>query len=89
MTLKITTTGPGRPVVLALHGRLTGDETAELRRAVAEVGGEVVLDLAALQFADRPGVCLLRELKAHGVSLTGAPPYVALLIADAPHDAVN
>jgi hypothetical protein len=89
MTLRITTIGPGPPAALALDGRLTGDEVAELRRAVDEAGGEVLLDLAGLQSADRPGACALRELKAHGVRITGASPYIDLLIGDAPLDAAN
>ena len=89
MTLRITTTGPGPPAVLSLDGRLTGDEVAELRRAVDEVGGEVVLDLAGLQFADRPGVCALRELKTHGVRITGASPYITLLLGEASDGAAN
>ncbi len=89
MTLRITPSGPGPPAVLTLDGRLTGDEVDELRRAVDEVGGLVVLDLTGLQFADRPGVSVLRELRAHGVKLTGASPYIALLLDDAPSDAAN
>jgi ABC-type transporter Mla MlaB component len=88
MTLRITPSGPGPPAVLALDGRLTGDEIAELRRAVDEVGGKVILDLTGLQFADRPGVSVLRELKAHGAKFTGASPYIVLLL-DAPTDAAN
>jgi len=89
MTLRITATAPGPPAVLTLDGRLTGDEVDELRRAVDEVGGKVILDLMGLQFADRPGVSVLRELKAHGAEFTGASPYIGLLLGDAPHDAAN
>jgi anti-anti-sigma regulatory factor len=89
MTLRITPSGPGPPAVLTLDGRLTGDEVAELRRAVDEVGGKVILDLTGLQFADRPGVSVLRELKAHGAKFTGCSPYMRLLLDDAPHDATN
>ena len=60
---------PGPPAVLTLDGRLTGDEIAELRRAVNEVGGHVSLDLTDLQFADRQGVSVLRELRAQGAQL--------------------
>jgi len=89
MTLKITPNGLGPPAVLALDGRLTGDEVAELRRAVDEIGGQVVLDLTGLQSADRPGVSVLRELQAHGAKFTGASPYIELLIGNAPLDAAN
>ena len=89
MTLKITRTGPGSPPVLALDGRLTSDEVAESRRVVDEVGEPVVLLLGGLQFADRPGVRALQELKAQGTKLTGASPYIALLIGERQHDAAN
>ena len=89
MTLKITPTGPCPSAVLTLDGRLTGDEVAELRRAVDEVGGKVILDLTGLQFADRPGVSALRMLKAEGATFTGASPYIALLIGDTEHHAAN
>ena len=89
MTLRITQLRPGPPAELALDGRLTSDEVAELRLAVDEAGGRVVLDLTGLQFADRPGVSALRELKAHGAKVTGASPYIDLLIGDARQDAAN
>jgi anti-anti-sigma regulatory factor len=89
MTLKITPTGPSPPAVLTLDGWLTGDEVVELRRAVDQVGGPVVLDLTGLQFADRPGVSALRDLKAHGAKFNGASPYIALLLGDTQHDAAN
>ena len=89
MTLRIRTIGQGPPVALALDGRLTGDEVAELRRAIDEIGGEVLLDLAGLQFADRPGVSALRELKAQGVRIAGASPYITLLLGEASNGAAN
>jgi hypothetical protein len=89
MTLRITPSGPGPPARFALDGRLTGDEVAELRRVVAEVEGHVALDLTGLQFADRPGVNVLRELKAQGARFIGASPYLELLLGDVPHDAAN
>ncbi len=89
MTLRITPSGPGPPAMLALDGRLTGDEVVELHRAVAEAGGEVMLDLAGLQFADQLGVKALRELKAQGARFTGASPYIELLIGNMPYKAAN
>jgi len=86
MTLKITPTGPGPPPVLTLDGRLTGGEVAELCRAVAEVGEQVVLDLTGLQFADRPGVSVLRELRAQGAQLIGVSHYLRLLLGKTPSD---
>jgi len=89
MTLRITPSGPGPPATLALDGRLTRDEVAELHRAVAEVGAKVMLDLTGLQFADQLGVRALRELKAQGARFTGASPYIELLIGNARFEATN
>ena len=86
MTLRITPTVPGPPAVLTLDGRLTGDEVAELRRAVNEVGGQVALDLTGLQFADRQGVSVLRELRARGAQLIGVSHYLGLLLGETPTD---
>jgi anti-anti-sigma regulatory factor len=82
MTLRITPTVPGPPAVLTLDGRLTGDEVAELRRSVDEIRGHVVLDLTGLQFADRQGVSVLRELRAHGAQLIGVSHYLGLLLGE-------
>jgi anti-anti-sigma regulatory factor len=89
MTLRITLTGSDPPAMLALDGRLTGDEVDELHRAVAELGGQVVLDLTGLQFVDQLAVRALRELQAQGARLTGASPYIELLIGNTPYEAAN
>jgi len=84
MTLRITLTELGPPAVLALDGRLTGDEVAELSRALAEFGGQVILDLTWLQFADREGVRVLRELRTQGARFTDVSPYLELLLETMP-----
>lgn len=86
MTLRITPNGPRPQAVLALDGRLTGDEVAELRHAVDEVEGKAVLDLTGLQFADRQGVSVLRELRAQGAQLIGVSHYLGLLLGETPSD---
>jgi hypothetical protein len=82
MTLRITLTDPGPPAVLAIDGRLTGVEVAELSRTVAEVEGQVILDLTWLQFADREGLKFLREMKAQGAGFAGVSRYMGLLLGD-------
>jgi ABC-type transporter Mla MlaB component len=89
MTLRISVVGPDPTRGLKLDGRLTTEEVPELRRAYAELQGQVTLNLSDLQFADRTGVSVLRELRAHGAKFTGASPYIELLIGDAPFDAAN
>ena len=81
MTLRITLTHQGPPAVLALSGRLTEDEVAEVSRTVAEAKGQVVLDLTWLLDADRDGLRLLRDLKAQGRGFVGVSPYMGLLLA--------
>ena len=76
MTLRITLTDQGPPAVLALAGRLTGEEIAVMSRTVAEARDEVILDLTWLQAADREGLKLLRELKAQGMGFVGVSPYM-------------
>ena len=89
MTLRISTVGPDPTMALKLDGRLTSEEVPELRRVCADLKGQATLDLTDLQFADRTGVSVLRELRAHGAKFTGASPYIELLIDDAPLDATN
>ena len=81
--------GSGPTTGLKLDGRLTTEEVPELRRVCAELQGQVTLNLSDLQFADRTGASVLRELRAHGAKFTGASPYIELLIGDAPPDAAN
>lgn len=87
MTLRISSTKPGPTAKLKLDGRLTGEEVLELRRAYAEATGEVVLDLTDLQFADRQGVSVLREIRAQGAQLIGVSHYLGLLLGETPTDA--
>jgi len=48
MTLRITLTDQGPPAVVALSGRLTADDVAEVSCTVAEAGEQVILDLTLL-----------------------------------------
>jgi hypothetical protein len=89
MTLRISTVGLDPTMGLKLDGRLTSAEVPELRRAWAELKAPATLDLSDLHFADRTGVSVLRELRAHGAKFTDASPYIELLIDDAPLDAAN
>jgi len=82
MTLRITSNGPGPTARLKLDGRLTAEEVLEVRRACAGVEGRLVLDLTDLQFADRLGVSVLRELRARGAQLIGVSHYLGLLLGE-------
>ncbi len=86
MTLLISSGGPGSTGPLKLDGRLTAEEVVELRHACAGVQGQVVLDLTDLQFADRQGVSVLREFKAHGAQFVGVSQYLGLLLGETRND---
>ncbi len=64
-------------VVLAVSGRLDGEASSELTRAVeAEAGGTVVLDLEGMRLVGRDGVRLLAGFEVTGVRLEHCPEYV-------------
>ena len=82
MTLRITSNEPGPTARLKLDGRLTGEEVLELRRACTAAKGRLILDLTDLQFADRQGVSVLRELRAKGAQLIGVSHFLGLLLGE-------
>jgi len=84
MTLRISSAGSASWATVKIDGRLTGDEIPELRRVCDAVEGRLVLDLTYLQSADRQGVSVLQELRSKGADLTGASPYIRLLLDRAP-----
>ena len=86
MTLRISSAVPGPTARLKLDGRLTGAEVLEVRRARDEAKGRLALELTDLQFADRQGVSLLRELRAQGAQLMGLSHYLGLLLGETPSD---
>jgi hypothetical protein len=49
---------------------------------VDEGVGAISLDLSNLMSADDAGIVALRTLKGRGVRLTGASPYIGLLLAE-------
>jgi anti-anti-sigma regulatory factor len=80
MMLRITPIGPDPLAAVKLDGRLTGDHVTEVQRVCRAVKGRLILDLTDLQFADLQGVSALKELRAHGAEITGASPYIRLLL---------
>lgn len=65
---------------IVLEGRLVGPWTDELRRITAN-RCPPALDLAALSFADREGLSLLRQLSRQGVPLLRPSPFLAAMLA--------
>lgn len=82
MTLRITSNESEPTARRKLDGRLTGEEVLEVRRACAGTEGRLVLDLTDLQFADRQGVSVLRDLRAQGAQLIGVSHYLGLLLGE-------
>ena len=64
--VRITPMLEGPIPVLQVDGWLREDEAAELVRAVDDLDGSVVLDLAELRTADRPSIEILRGLRIRG-----------------------
>jgi ABC-type transporter Mla MlaB component len=79
--LKIETVRNGSGMVtLALEGRLIGLWVDQLRLACARARSgraSVALDLTGVEFVDRAGVALLRELADHDTRLSNCSPFVA------------
>ncbi len=78
MTLRISTRRDPKGEVVIVDGRLDGEVVEELERVVAEQSGPLRLELAGLRSADEAGLEALRALRARGIVLTGASPYLRL-----------
>ena len=70
----------GNTTTLKADGRLLSGDAAELTRLWEQCSGPVVIDLSDLSFADDAGATVLKELRAHGATLVGIRPYVALVL---------
>jgi len=80
MTLRIDLLAGKGPATIALHGWLSAAEVAEFERTVAEAGLPLRIDLAQLAGADAEGRRCLWRQERRGASLTGASPYIGLLL---------
>jgi ABC-type transporter Mla MlaB component len=63
-----------------VSGRLAAESSAELERVVAEIPGDVRLDVGELRSADAAGLALLRRLQSRGVRLERISPYIKLVL---------
>ena len=86
MSVRITTcrSRRGSGVIVRVEGWLDADGAAELEGAVAGLAGRVSVELSGLRSADEAGLSSLRRLRAGGVALTGASPYLRLLLGRRP-----
>ena len=80
MTLRIFEETGETVDVVSLHGWLSHDEVEELERVAAGHGRPVEIDLGNLARVDPDGQRALVRLRAGGARLTGASPYLDLLL---------
>lgn len=80
MTLHITQIRVGQTMQVSLAGSLTWEEAEHLLRSYSNAVRPWSLDLSELLTADEAGIGALRELRAKGVELLHAKPYVAMLL---------
>lgn len=78
--LRIAEERLGALTVVRVAGRLAGPGVEELERVCAASKRPLRIDLAELLQADELGISLLRSLRESGAELTGASPFVGLLL---------
>lgn len=84
MTLQIVVRDGGEQPVIELHGWLRGPEIVEFNDACSHRSLPLRIDLENLSGASADGVLALKEQRARGAVLTGASPYIELLLSGAP-----
>ena len=82
MTLQILSVNVGGTAQIELHGRLSALEVTEFRSVCAAQPAPVTIDLTNLSGASAEGILALRAERARGARLTGASPYIELLLED-------
>ena len=70
--------------VLELHGWLRGPEIVEFQEACTLRPLPLRIELENLAGASADGILALKEQRARGAILTGASPYIDLLLSAAP-----
>ena len=80
MTLQIVCRTFERESVIELHGWLSGPEIGEFQQACASKPLPFRITLENLSGASADGILALKEQRARGASLSGASPYIELLL---------
>jgi hypothetical protein len=80
MTLQIVCRMAEKEGIIELHGWLSGPEVAEFEGACSSHPHPLRIDLENLAGASADGILALREQQAQGARLTGASPYIDLLL---------
>ena len=83
MPFRIVVRVGGDAVVLELNGWLREAEVAVFEDTCASHGGPVRIDLENLLGIDAEGLQALHRQQARGVPMTGASPYIELLMSRA------
>ena len=81
MPFRIVVRLVGDSTVLELNGWLREAEVAVFEEACASQGGSVRLDLEQLLGIDADGLQALHRQRVRGVPITGASPYIELLMS--------
>jgi hypothetical protein len=82
MTVRISKTTDGRPIVIRVDGHLVSEDIPELDKECRSIEGPLLLDLSGLLSADESGVTRIRELAQQGAKLRGTSHYVQMLLDD-------
>jgi hypothetical protein len=80
VTLQIVCVRAEGEVRIELHGRLSGPEVAEFQQTCADQPPPLRIELENLSGASADGILALKEQRARGARLTGASPYIDLLL---------
>jgi len=80
MTLRIVEENAALETVITLHGWLSAAEVVELEKTAAAADRPPRIELGQLAGIDAEGARALRRQRERGALLTGATPYIALLI---------
>jgi hypothetical protein len=80
VTLQIICWPADKEFVIELHGRLSGPEILEFQTSCASHPPPLQIALKGLSGASPEGILALREQRARGARLTGASPYIELLL---------
>jgi hypothetical protein len=86
VTLQIVSRAAEQEPVIELHGWLRGPEIVEFQEACALNSLPFRIDLENLSGASADGILALKEQRARGAHLTGASPYIELLLTGGPRD---
>jgi hypothetical protein len=84
VTLRIVCVPGQGELRIQLHGRISGGPIAELQAVCASAALPLHIDLENVSGASAEGILALKELRASGASLSGASPYIELLLASLP-----